>query len=136
MDFFKINKRDFMFIFSREKDCLQLGIFLNFLAFVVHYCFSFFQKIPPSKFIDFVAFAPPPRLFQPPCLLERWEYTFNYFFLHFTNMCPRIWLRAAKKIWSKFYFRFDYLDWNSIYNRFYDKRSNLFRTLSLSRFAT
>ena len=32
-------------------------------------CTSFFQKIPPS--CDLAAFAPPPRLFQPPRLLKR-----------------------------------------------------------------
>ena len=43
-------------------------------------CTSFFQKIrpstiiPTSMFIDFATFALPPRLFQPPRLLERWEY--------------------------------------------------------------
>ena len=30
---------------------------------------------PISPFIDFETFAPPPRLFQPPWLLERWEYS-------------------------------------------------------------
>ena len=33
-------------------------------------------NIPTSMFFDFVTFAPPPRLFQPPRLLERWEYSF------------------------------------------------------------
>ena len=40
------------------------------LVYYSHACTSFFQKIPPSKFIDFATFAPPPRLFQPPWLLE------------------------------------------------------------------
>ena len=35
------------------------------------YALVFFQKIPPSTFIDFATFAPPSRLFQPPWLLER-----------------------------------------------------------------
>ena len=30
--------------------------------------------ITPSTFSDFPFLAPPPRLFQPPRLLERWEY--------------------------------------------------------------
>ena len=37
-------------------------------------CTSFFQKIPPAMFVDFPTFAPPPRLFQPLPLLERWGY--------------------------------------------------------------
>ena len=42
----------------------------------------FFKKIPASMvilistFIDFAIFAPPPRLFQPPRLLETWEYIY------------------------------------------------------------
>ena len=45
-------------------------------------CISFFHKIPPSKFIptstfsDLANFAPPQGLFQPPRLLERWEYAY------------------------------------------------------------
>ena len=31
-------------------------------------------NIPTSTLIDFPTFAPPPSLFQPPRLLERWEY--------------------------------------------------------------
>ena len=47
---------------------------------LLHLCTSFFQKIPTTTFIptsrfsDFATFATPPRLFQPPRLLERWEY--------------------------------------------------------------
>ena len=33
--------------------------------------------ITPSTFSDFAFFAPPPRLFQPPRFLERWEYKFS-----------------------------------------------------------
>ena len=33
--------------------------------------YGFFKKIPTSTFIDLATFAPPPRLFQPPRLLER-----------------------------------------------------------------
>ena len=43
-------------------------------VYCIYVCTSFFQKIPPSTFSDFATFAPPPRLFQPPRLLERWEY--------------------------------------------------------------
>ena len=48
--------------------------FIDFLDFfhppLYVYC-SFFQKIPTSTFSDFATFAPSPRLFQPPRLLER-----------------------------------------------------------------
>ena len=40
-------------------------------------CTSFFQKIPPSTFSDLATFALPPRLFQPPRLLKRWEYVLS-----------------------------------------------------------
>ena len=42
---------------------------------LLHLCSGFFQKIPPSMFIDFATFAPPTRLFQPPRLIEKWEYS-------------------------------------------------------------
>ena len=60
--------------------------FIDFLDFppstpcLLELCAIFFQKIPPSTFIptstfsDLATFAPSPRLFQPPRLLERWEY--------------------------------------------------------------
>ena len=38
----------------------------------------FSQKIPPSSFINWGTFAPPPRLFQPPRLLERWVQQTKY----------------------------------------------------------
>ena len=39
--------------------------------------------IPTSTFSDLAFFAPPPRLFQPPCLLKRWEYSV----WNFANFC-------------------------------------------------
>ena len=48
-----------------------------FFTLKVHIKVVFEQKsppytlIPPSMFSDFALFAPPPRLFQPPGLLER-----------------------------------------------------------------
>ena len=64
--------------------------FLDFFHPPLHvyciYILVFFQKIPPSTFIptstfsDFATFAPPPRLFQSPCLLERWDYVSHKFF--------------------------------------------------------
>ena len=57
-----------------------LRFFPTSIPRLLELCTSFFQKIPPSMFIptstfiDLATFAPPPRLFQPPLLLERWEY--------------------------------------------------------------
>ena len=74
----------FLIVFPHSTTCL-----LQLFA-------SFFSKTSPSRFIstsmwiDFATFAPPPRLFQPPQLLERWEYlgyiTFDFTksFLNFT----------------------------------------------------
>ena len=43
------------------------------IATVLQLNTSLFQKIPPSRFIDFAIFAPPTRLFQPPRLLKSKE---------------------------------------------------------------
>ena len=59
----------------QKKFTLHIYWFLTFFPpstpRLLHLCTSFFQKIPPSTFIDFATFAPPPRLFQSPRLLER-----------------------------------------------------------------
>ena len=53
---------------------------------ILELCISFFHKIQPFTFIptsmfsDLANFVPPPRLFQPPGLLERWEWVIEFFF--------------------------------------------------------
>ena len=68
----------------QKKSTLRVYWFLRFFppstSHLLELCISFFHKIPPSTFIptstftDLAYFAPPPRLFQPSRLLERWEY--------------------------------------------------------------
>ena len=67
----------------QKKSTLHVYWFLRFFPpstpRLLELCISFFHKIPPSTFIptstfgDLANFAPPPRLFQPPCLFERWD---------------------------------------------------------------
>ena len=69
---------------TQKKSTLHIFWFLRFFPPTTprlsELYISFFHKIPPSPFIptstfsDLANFALPPRLFQPPCLLDRWEY--------------------------------------------------------------
>ena len=83
---------------STHISTLQIYWFLRFfnppLLVYCSYVLLFFQKITPStlfptsSFINSGTFAPPPHLFQPPRLLERWEYKTTLsskmiFFYHF-----------------------------------------------------
>ena len=72
----------------QKKSTLHVYWFLRFFPpstpRLLELCISFFHKIPPSTFSHWLNFAPPPRLFQPPRLLERWEYKLSEFLI---EMC-------------------------------------------------
>ena len=78
-------------------------------------CISFFHKIPPSTFSDLANYAPPPRLFQPPRLLERWEYAVHTF----TGRIPFIRLKSLMQEWI--------LGWANKHLRLFKESSRDFR---------
>ena len=66
-------------------------------------CTSFFQKIPPSTFVPnsifsyLATFPPAQRLFQPPRLLERWEYADAPFW----SLCALAYISTLKYLINK-----------------------------------
>ena len=83
----------------QKKSTLHVYWFLRFFPpstpRLLELCTSFFQKIPPSTFSDLATFAPPTRLFQPPRLLDRWEY--GSYYLSICNSLQLKWVNNRQQ---------------------------------------
>ena len=92
--------------FFLELHCLSYSLavkatcFTQYLRYLSTKGEDFSYIIPTSTFIDFNTYAPPLRLFQPPRLLERWEYIKKNF-LALGNLAKLMFLSISSyKNWS------------------------------------
>ena len=85
----------------------------TFLTIILSYKTLFSQKnfmfITLSTFGDFPLLAPPPRLFQPPRLLERWEYLVGPKFWQIWQKLKKRWICIVFFICNPVYFSAKYL---------------------------